>query len=155
MFPSLLVVSRRLNSTKRGIFVHCEDCFGHAANPYINPFCQFGCNRIINEILKTRKFVTKSKFTQPVTSKTKSITRNIVLNPYPPFLLLIFPGVAFLLMLVVVIVKFQLLKKPRHSRVSSVEPQIANQYIYWNMNNFSNVILTFETLKFGSITLLG
>ena len=130
MIPSLLVLSYRLNPTRREIFVYCEDCFGHAINPDSNPLCWFGCNRFINDTLKTRKFETNSKFTHPVTPKTKPITRNIALNPYPPFLLLMFPGVAILLMLVVVIVKYQILKKPRHNRVSSAEPQIGNQYIY-------------------------
>ena len=137
---SLLVLSYRLLSTRKGIFLKCENCFGHAINPDSNPLCQFGCNRIITATLKTKKkFVTNSSSAQPVTPETKPTTRNIVSKPYPQFLLLIIPGAAILLIIAFVIVKCQLLKKPRHSRVSSSEPQIANQYIYWNMSKFRHI----------------
>ena len=130
MIPSLLVLSNRLKSTRRGIFLKCDYCFGHAVNPNINPLCQFGCNRFITATLTTKKFVTNSNSTRPVTTKTKQSARKVVSKPYPRILLLIIPGAAFLLIIVFVIVKCQFLKKTRHSRVSSAEPQIANQYVY-------------------------
>ena len=155
MIPLLLVLSYRLNTTRKGIFLKCENCYGHAVNPALNPLCRFGCNRFITATLSTKKFITNSNSAQPVTTKAKLTARNIISKPYPRILLLTIPGAAILLIIVFVIVKCQLLKKTRQSRVSSVEPQIANQYICWNMSKLIHVPLTcFDISKFGSVTIL-
>ena len=63
--------SRRCNTTGRGVYLDCNDCFGYFHNPKADPCCQYGCAKYV----AGRKSTDVDKYVagQPISRKKPKI----------------------------------------------------------------------------------